>query len=208
MTAGEDGKDRLNMKFSTPGGSEYSAVPKLYFNTTSNGLMREPEIQTFPLQDIYISPLEKPEQERNDLVLGKDETVDFNKYRIHFVDFELGNHGSRDSIRVAARIEVTAEGITTTLSPAMIIAKGKRKADALSLPTLSSKAGGGAFISLEGVDVTAKSVHLTIADDNSDQVVVEVSMKPFMNVLWLGAIVMVVGVGVAIVKRLQCDPLM
>ncbi len=207
VSVGEDGKDQLTMKYSVPGGSEYSAVPKLYFNTASNGLMREPDIHTLPLQDIYVSPLEKPDQGRTDLVLKKGEASDFGKYRILFVDFELGKHGNTDSIRIAARLEITAEGNTTTLTPALVIAKGKRTSVAILLPRLSAAGSGVPSISLEGIDVTTKSVRLAITDERSDQVIVEVSIKPFMNILWLGSIIMVLGVGIAILRRLQRDHL-
>jgi cytochrome c-type biogenesis protein CcmF len=205
-TTGEDGKDRLNMKFSVPGGGDYTAVPRLYFNTTSNGLMREPDIKSLPLEDIYISPLEKPEQGRTELVLKKGESGNFGKYIILFEDFELGRHGSPDSVRISARLTITAEGNVTTLSPALMIARGKRTTEPIPLPPISSSTSA-TFVSLEGVNVTEKTVQLAVTDEMSDQVIIEVSKKPFMNVLWLGTIVMIAGVGIAIGRRLQHDPL-
>jgi cytochrome c-type biogenesis protein CcmF len=205
-TTGEDGKDRLMMKFSVPGGGDYSAAPRLYFNAASNGLMREPDIKSLPLMDIYISPLEKPDQGRTEFVLKKGESGTFGKYLVLFEDYELGKHGSPDSIRIAARLTVTAEGKVTTLSPVMMIARGKRTTEPTPLPQISSSTSS-AFVSLEGVNVTEKSVQLAVTDEMSDQVIVEVSKKPFMNVLWLGTVIMIAGVGIAIGRRLQHDPL-
>lgn len=205
-TIGEDGKDRLSMKFSVPGGGDYSAAPRLYFNASSNGLMREPDIKSLPLLDIYISPLEKPDQGRTELVLKKGESGNVGKYLLLFEDFELGKHGSSDSIRIAARLTVTAEGKVTTLLPALMIAKGKRTTEPISLPQISSSTSN-TFVSLEGVNVTEKSVQLAVTDAMSDQVIIEVSKKPFMNVLWLGTVIMIAGVSIAIGRRLQHDPL-
>ncbi len=208
-----DGKDWLNIRISNQK-SEYMATPKLYFTEYNQSMMREPHIEFGWLQDFYVSPLEKIQQKRMTdharLDLKKGESKRFADYEIRFTDFEMHSHGSNGTIKIGANLNITNGAQSFSVTPALLIANNQRKVLPIKFPATASNGQHPPTVMLEGINANEKSIRLAfagMADNPEDktsapeQVAVQVSTKPFMNILWLGTVLLTVGTAISLGRR-------
>jgi cytochrome c-type biogenesis protein CcmF len=205
-----DGKTIINIDVASEGVA-YQAQPRLYENTYSEGIMREPDVKSKLLYDIYISPLEK--RETNAVVsvpsisLRKGEHKQFAGYDLLFTDFEMGNHSEGGDFRVGAKVEFNKDGKTHTITPAIILSSGTQRNDPAELPEGFSGNGGVVKVILSRVNADQKLIQLAFeglgekTEEQPDQLLVQISRKPFMNILWLGCILLSIGTIIAMKKR-------
>jgi cytochrome c-type biogenesis protein CcmF len=188
------------------GNSSFVAKPEFYFSEYNRGIMRTPYIKIYPLYDLYLSPLEHDQGEdqgRDLLQIGKGQTVEKEGYTITFVGFDMSSHAEAGQISVGAVLDVEHDGEKTTLTPVMVmggIEEGQIKSP-VSLP------GGGGYLVLERIDADRKMVTLRLVPEaeetSEDFLVLSVSKKPLINLLWLGTIVVMLGLFAATVRRLK-----
>ena len=191
----------------------YMAAPRLYFSEYNKAVMREPDIRILPLKDIYISPLEitMPEDDSARgpvLELTKGETKNIGGYSITFTRFDVGQHGDQAAMSVGAVLSVTAAGRTSEVTPVLSFNGGKPEMRPADLPT----SGGGTApqIALMQVNVDEKKVYLTVTGldhpatpPQQPLLLVEISLKPLMMVVWTGVVLIVAGSLMSYRRRLK-----
>jgi len=209
-----DGKNVARIEVSGDMGN-YTARPRLFESRYNEGVMREPDIKAGILTDFYISPLETRSGHDHaggdNLFLIKGETDTYQGYRITFRNFEMTNHGEDSSARmqVAAILDVEFEGRKYELKPALVIGSRGRRMKSAALP-FSKDMGDSSLapaVSLAGLNADNKSIELQfsgVAGDQGEQkeeLIVEVSRKPFMSILWTGTLIMIAGTIIALRRR-------
>jgi len=202
-----DGKTQMRIEM-TNGKSTYFAMPRYYYSEYNKGTMKTPDIRKSLLNDIYISPLEliqESAESNSNLVMRKGETKEFVGYTIQFVGFDIASHGEEtQEMKIGANLKVTYHGKDYAIEPALIINGAERKPELARLP--ESKAS----VILNHINAEEKMIELVFQDlgteasqETSESLLIEISRKPLMNLLWLGTLCMVLGVFLGVKRRMS-----
>ena len=214
VTRVANGKDILNINVSS-GNTAYQAGPRFYISEYNNAAMREPDVQANLFYDLYISPLERrqlSEDFRNGISIWmqKGEKKQLGDLEIFFREFDIANHADGGLIRVGARLEITRGTETYSMAPAIVFEQNEKRSENGTFPMKSAEGEKSATVILNALNADEKSVELLFsgikepevpAVTSQDQILVEVSKKPFMSVLWLGTILIVLGTLIALYRR-------
>lgn len=218
VTQSPDRKDQIQLEVSD-GKNTYTAAPKLYFSEYNQSMMREPDIKNFPLRDLYISPIELQSSDADQphpmIELSKGETRELGGYQLQFVRFETGQHGVPGAMSVGAVLQVGVHGELHEVIPTMTIdERGERKLVPADLPMAGSMGQrlNRPQIALAGMSVEEKKVVLELLgfDDHvgmtsAQELVVDVSTKPLMMLVWTGVVFIIGGMAIALRRRAIMD---
>jgi cytochrome c-type biogenesis protein CcmF len=177
-------------------GDVFEARPRLFWASRMNGLMKKPYIKRYLGYDLYLAPEQIQDlHSQNGVKLTRGETVDLGDYSVKFLDFEQGAHSMGGSMNFGAKIEVTdIAGYTDTTIPMMEFAPDQNILYHDS-PLLEGRTGNP--VRLEKIFADEGAVLVSIEGLTpympSDRLVMEVSKKPTMNILWAGSILLALG---------------
>ena len=208
----ELGKDNaVRLKFeSLKGDKGFEARPVYYFDTHNPMQPRrvaEPHIYKHALYDMYIAigsdgggVIERMQDPGKTLPIRRGETKKMGDYTIHFKSFQIqGAMGAAD-MSIGAVLDVEYQGRTTALVPIAVFGKGWKPA---KLP-----GGGEVAIFADEINANERAVILHFfgmpgQTTMPDHVIVpvEVKVKPLINLVWLGTIIMMLGGGIAMRRR-------
>jgi cytochrome c biogenesis factor len=198
MRADRDGKDHAMIAVNAPE-RRFEARPYMFWSEFNQGYMKKPHIERFVTHDIYISPLDVVGHDQNEGEwFAKGETKQVGQVKYTFVDFD--RQMGTDMVRVAARLRAEIGGRTVPVRPVLEVnmQTGTQNRIPDYLP-------GGASVEIEKVDPNTGKVSLRLPGAGHRQdapiLAVEVSTKPFINLVWLGAIVMLGSVFLSVGRR-------
>lgn len=219
---GERGRTAYQLDVDGPDGRSFSVAPVAY--KSGDQWVQQPDIERFFTSDLYVAVTPRAMQddlEQKDRVddsaskkggeiamaTGDSTVVGGGTFAIELVglDQQVDSESVPDSaqVAVAAVVDVTRlqDGTTRRLrSVHLVMPDGSRQ----SIETGISE--WDVAVSFVGVDVQSKRVHLRVDGVEvpaEDWVVVQASLKPFIHVFWLGILVLMGGVLVAMVRRIQ-----
>jgi cytochrome c-type biogenesis protein CcmF len=193
----------LNIKVQK-GATDFLARPRFYYSDYTQGIMRTPHIKINLLEDIYLTPVEHVDADqagKQTLILAKGEAKTIEGYEIKFVGFDMSTHQAESQISVGAKLEIQKDDAIDTLIPiiSMDVSGQDQKKEKVLLP------GGKIAIDLEQIDADRKMVKLTFFaledEPQKDLLVLEVSRKPLINLLWLGTVLIMLGLAVSTYRR-------
>jgi len=196
-------KNALKVKVEK-GGNSYIAKPKLYYSEYNQAYMRTPSIKINLLNDLYLAPLEHrtaDEASTNLIAIKKGEEKEVEGYTIKFTGFDMSSHGMEGGMSVGATLEVIRGNETRILTPILVMGRAEvdRSKSMVHLP------GGEDHLVLEKIDADNKTVTLSLVlakeEPATNLLVVEVSQKPLINVLWLGTVLIMAGLVIATYRR-------
>ena len=200
-----DGKGHVRIAVSSPEG-RFEATPALYWSEFNQGYMKKPHVERFLTHDLYISPLEivGEEDAANGgaggavwLAPGETRKVGSTSYTFEGFDPQMGQ-----VVRLAARLRVELNGRTVPARPVLEIntATGSRNSIPAYLP-------GGSSVEIANADPGSGRVALVLPGGaqpgGGNVLAVEVSTKPFINLVWLGAILMLGSTFLIVFRRAQ-----
>jgi len=175
-------------------------IAKPLFILGDQGLVRTPFIKKYLFSDFYISPEQistNQGEEGESLVLGKGEEKELGGYLIKFLDFDLSFHSNAEGRGVGAILEVSRQQMKTRITPAVLYdSQGRRTPKPSELPD------GRGFVYLEQVRANAGQVLISLGSPE-EILFLEVSRKPLINFVWLGVILISVGMLLATKRRFQ-----
>lgn len=190
----------------------YTATPRLYYNQMTQGNMREPDIKYGTLIDLYIAPLELRRDNNHDqgssMILAKGESKKVQDMMVQFKSFKMSNDHQTGDFTVGADLEIELNGKKYEVTPIMNMGK----ANPNSKPVEIDNKYNNIKVKLVAIDADRRTVKLEfeglsanaeIRHDHRDQLLVEVSEKPFMNILWLGTVILILGTLLAIYNRIK-----
>jgi cytochrome c-type biogenesis protein CcmF len=195
----KNGKDRVMIAVNAEG-RQFEALPAMYWSEFNQGYMKKPHIERFLTHDIYISPLEMvgDDPAANALWLAKGETKQIGQVKYTFVDFD---RQMGEVVRVAARLRVEIGGRTVPARPVleMNLQSGTKSSIPDYLP-------GGGSVEIASVDPNTGRVALTVPGldrgaGGGGVLAVEVSTKPLINLVWVGAIIMLGSAFLSVLRR-------
>jgi len=199
MRQDREGKDHAMIAVSAPE-RQFQALPYMFWSEYNQGYMKKPHIERFLTHDIYISPLDMAGDDRGagGIWFEKGETKQIGQVRYTFVDFD--RQMGTDLVRVAARMRVEMGGRTVPVRPVleMNMASGIPNHIPDYLP-------GGGSVEIVSVDPNSGRVALDLPgmphDKSNTTLAVEVSTKPLINLVWLGAVIMLASAFLSVIRR-------
>lgn len=192
------------------GNSSFTANPRIYFSDMNQGMMREPYVEPGFITDLYLAPLERRAQQSSGLTLLKGEEKKFGNLTLKFLEFEMGSHAETNEFTVGAKLKISANEKTEEIIPRMIMAGGNRKTMPAPIAILGHDGETHPAVILTGLNADDKSISIEFsginpagANQSTDQLLLEVSKKPFMSILWVGTIILTLGTVVSFKRRLN-----
>ncbi|MEJ2543682.1 MAG: cytochrome c biogenesis protein CcsA [Calditrichaceae bacterium] len=192
-----DGKDKV--KISVDNSKSFA---KFYWSDYSRAYMVAPSVKNTLFQDLYISPIQIIPADKNlpefdKLTLHKSHSHDFEDLDLFFSGYDMNTHGSNNgNIYVAAIIDVKDDegNQIGTIKPALEIVGSESQSQPAILP------GSNRNVFITGINVEDGSIQLGVAKPDQNNIntgkellAVEVSIKPLINILWLGTFLMIFG---------------
>lgn len=203
------------------GERQYQVAPVMYHSAYNDGLMRNPDVLNLISRDFYLAPLSL-EQPGQDSVAGMEharfhigETRELGGLTVTFLGFRLpGMHQVEmmegKGIRIGARLSVARAGASASaVEPAKVL-KGGQASDEPAM------FGGRYEFVITGMSPDREArqnstVEIGVVDRLTagaaagapDVLVAEASVKPYINLVWAGLIIVLVGFAVTIVRRSQ-----
>ena len=190
-------------------GQTFTLFPRVQTNPQM-GTVPSPDIQHVIDRDLYthITNIPDPEQERkwtemekHTLAIG--DTFFINDYVAVFDNVYTAPKTSEDEITVIAQIRLLDKNREYLLKPqyTLRIAEGLGKAIPETNMTLGVK------ISLDKIEPPTKDqvgkFHFASSSTQKDWVIMKAVEKPFINILWLGVMVVSIGLTIAGMRRYQ-----
>jgi len=199
MHKGKDGKDHAIVAVASPERT-FQALPAMYWSDYSQGYMKKPHIERFVTHDLYISPLEMvgDDPAGRALTLAKGQSRKIGQVTYTFEDFDVQGMGT-GNMRVTARVIAQTGGRSVPVKPAIAMGPGGQQHIPDYLP-------GGGTVSMVSVDPNRGTVSLDVPGlakpEEGEILAVEVSTKPLINLVWIGAILMLGSVFLSMVRRI------
>lgn len=196
----------------------YTVMPVMRYSSFTNSMMRHPDIRNLYTKDFYISPLsvETPgENKGQTFSFSKGESKEINGLMVKFVDFDFNDEEKgkmvtgEGEVTIGVNLEVTKEGKKEIVKPLF-----KRTASGPSYVT-AKMSGNPVEFTISSLhpnreDPSQSKVEIVINDPakisdkpKAETLVVEASIKPFINLVWMGTITLIVGFVLTIIRRVQ-----
>jgi cytochrome c-type biogenesis protein CcmF len=193
--------------------------PVMYYSEYSKGLMKNPDIANFVTKDFYLSPmgLVEPEvfseDELHEMKKGEEKKIE--NFTVKFDDFDFGNidMGGKEiqsgNYSIGAKLKVKDNKYSETLEPKIKYTDGNPEY------MVAKMSGNNVFgfyfvkMSVKGEDEGGATATIAVVNSNNlskkpkadETLVLTASIKPFINILWTGTGVLVLGFFISILKR-------
>ncbi len=187
------------------GGKMTEAQPELYFSERMKGMMKRPFIKKELLYDLYMSPeqIEELGGQQGGLVIQRGQTKRVGEYEITFERFAMNEHamGSED-VRVEALLTAVRGSDTLNLRPALVMEPG---AEGLKEIPAELPGNPGGQVIIKDILADQQAVVLAVPglldDMPEDRLVIDLSKRPLINLVWLGTTIIMLGGLVVYIRR-------
>jgi cytochrome c-type biogenesis protein CcmF len=191
------------------GNKAISARPEMYYSERMDGLMRKPFIERRATKDLYFSPEQIKEGESHDQVtISKGQTIPTGQFDLTFTGFTMGEHGETGSggVTVAANLQLSTGDTTIQVAPALSQESGPDGNSWLVDKPARVSIGGTEYnISINHILADQGAVVLSIPQlasaSHAEQLVLDVSRIPLINLVWIGAILIMLGTLLTFLRR-------
>ncbi len=185
------------------------ARPEMYYSERMDGLMRKPFIERRATKDLYFSPEQIKERESHDqLTISKGQTVPTGHFDLTFSGFTMGEHGESGSggVTVVANLQLSTGDTTIQASPALSQESGPDGNSWLVDKPAHVVIGGTEYdISISHILADQGAVVLSIPQlasaSHPEELVLDVSRIPLINLVWIGAILIMLGTLLSFLRR-------
>lgn len=194
----------------------YKAEPVMYVSDYTNSIMRVPYIVTGPTRDIYISPLGYDDNQVAQNIgkrvsIDKGKTINVKGVKFTFKSFyfpsEIRNKmmAGKD-FKIGANFNAEKNGKNKSFELFLINKNGNRSFTNIDLKDFNINvkldnllASGKVDISISDLD--GKNINSVKAPVQT--LSIEASIKPFINLVWIGVLVVVIGFFISVARRLK-----
>ncbi len=195
------------------GSNSFVAATGSRTQVRDNSVMRTPHVEQRLLYDIYLAPLAIETIGGEDpglIMLSKKQTDSLGKYAITFNGFEVSSHGDdgeegSEVNRAEALLTISHDGKSEEIHPALVI-----RQDGLA-PISASFDDGAGEVFITNIDAESGAVALKFIGDfvpvreAEPQLVLvaEMTIKPLINLFWLGSLTIFLGGGLSLKQGLR-----
>ncbi|HEX9916204.1 MAG TPA: cytochrome c biogenesis protein CcsA, partial [candidate division Zixibacteria bacterium] len=181
-------------------GKKTIARPAFYYSEYNQGVMKKPYIKSNLWGDLYLAPIEYQEgPKKENFKLKEGETKKIGEYKIKFVGFERTPHAQAELIKVGAILEIFKDKQKQKSIPAIVM--GPIQQDELRKVQLFNTED---YLYLEEIDADFKTISLSIETNEEitqPVLVLEISKKSFIWVLWLGSVIVISSLVISAINR-------
>ena len=168
----------------------FEARPVLVQTPDQKGMVRRPAIDG--RHDLYLSPVEVAAVPAEPVWIERGRDVTIGDARVSFSGFRMESH---EDLVVFADLSVHRNGEILKASPGIRAAASDRAALPAEVPGLGA-------IQIARIDADRWRVALVVPGlDPGIGAIVEVTTKPFVNLVWIGALLSLLGAALAGVRR-------
>ncbi len=186
--------------------------PVMFFSEMDGSLMREPSVINFWDKDVYISPVgyqdgKNSKSSGNKVELTKGETKEVSGLSITFNDFDLPENFvkkmmSGEEMTLGVNLNVKVNGKNYIADPKQKVGGGKKIDIPATLPngtviTIASLNASGT------VKLNVNSGKSTNGNESRDVFSADISIKPFVSLIWIGVLIMGLGFIFSIIYRIE-----
>ena len=198
------------------GSSSSTVSPVMYVSSFNNSLMREPSIWNMLTKDFYVTPISYEDGQSTAhnhsgraVTIKKGETIDHKGNKIIFDSFNFPPDAMSammggGAFEIGANLTVDSYGKTYKIEPKMKSDGNGREFVSASIEDLdllvemtNLDASGSVSLMLKSLSGNDEVVTETVSEVLS----IEASIKPFINLVWMGVILMVIGFTISTVRR-------
>lgn len=188
-------------------GSQFTLYPRSQVNPGMGGLIASPDIRRTLTKDLYIhvSAIPNDEEEKDwgetkEMEIKIGERFFLNDYvavlqGIERIDEVEGAELGPDDLAVKARIKVFGENEEYELNPIYLIRDRMVGRIPFTLNEL------GLRVSLLNINPEKNSFTLGVNTTQKDYIVLKAIEKPWINILWIGTLLLTFGFGIAMYRR-------
>lgn len=200
----ETPKNKLKIKYEE-NGKTYQADPELYFSKQMNGIMRRPYLQRNLLYDIYFSPEQIVRDEHDhDLVLKRSVPKKVSMFEFTFVDYDMASEVIDGMLEVKAIIDVKYRDTVEQIEPGVQISATDNRSRLDNPATIMNN--DMMTVSLTGIMADQDAISIALPEMLSqaaqeEQLVLDLSKKPLINMVWAGTTLILIGAIIVFVRR-------
>ena len=200
------------------GGRKDSAAPTMYYSEQTQSVIRNPDIINFLRRDLYIEPLMLEDTSggaEKQMTLPKDVLQEFEGLKLKFTGFEFSEE-QRSAMMEGKPFELYAfvcvfEGMKdSTLSLKMEGTKGRTAFIPVTYRTENQKQYEFTLNRVVPEEDSSKSeVEITVkrfsdqAVHKNDVLTIEATVKPYINLVWIGTVTLIFGFLLTIIRRVR-----
>ena len=194
----------------------YKAEPVMYISDYTNSIMRVPYIVVGPTRDIYISPVGYDDTQvaqniGKKVSVEKGKSINIYDVKITFATFDFppeikSSMLAGKDFKIGAKLVAEKDNKKKSFELFLINKDGNRTLTNVDLKDFNLN------VKLDNLLATGK-IDLSISELDSKSIntvkapvqtlSIEASIKPFINLVWIGVIVMVIGFFVSVARRLR-----
>ncbi|SDK82427.1 cytochrome c-type biogenesis protein CcmF [Catalinimonas alkaloidigena] len=195
------------IRFSNEAGEEFTMYPRVQINEDMGGIAPSPDIKKFADHDIYlhVSSIMAPDQEREwseaeSFKVAVGDTFVLNDFIAELVSVERVDEvegislGANDAA-VRATVRVLGSEGSYILRPAFVI----KDQMVGRIPETSGELG--LRLALTEIDPATGEFTFEASTTQKDWLIIKAMEKPYINVLWIGSLLMSLGFGMAAFRR-------
>lgn len=186
-------------------------VEPVMFEAPDMGLMRNPDVVNLYTKDFYLAPVSletPPEANEQELTVHPNETAMVAGTKIIYRGYEFSQSPETGN-RVAANIDVLKDGKIIRVQALMLNRKGEITYVPVPIPGTTAQVlikgmnPNAADQSKSAMILTVKTPLDPMAPKRQETLIVEATIKPFINLVWFGTFAMIGGFLITIVRRSQ-----
>jgi cytochrome c-type biogenesis protein CcmF len=193
--------------YSKANGDNFTLYPRVQMNESMDMIVYSPDIERTLTADLYthVRTFPDPEQETDwsevkEIKAEVGKPFFINDYVARFVSMEplkevAGVKMNEGDVAIKTVIEIEAENKTYTAEPIYVI----KDKIAGRIPYLVNELG--AKITVQSIIPEENSFVFGVSTTQKDWIIIEAVEKPWINILWIGTLMLVIGFGVAINRR-------
>lgn len=193
--------------YSKANGSEFTLFPRVQMNESMDMIVYSPDIERTLTADLYthVRTFPDPEQEVDwseiqEIKAEPGKPFFINDYVAHFVGMEPvsdieGIELNEGDVAVKAMIKIEGEQKTYVAEPIYVIKDNLAGRIPDQVNDLAAR------ITIQSIVPEENSFVFGISTTQKDWIIMEAVEKPGINILWMGTFLLVIGFGVATVRR-------
>jgi len=219
MSPTQDGKTKFIVNLEREG-KRARLEPVMFESQYNNSLMRNPDYLSSWFGDFYLEPvsIEQGEtNEQNQIVLVKDEPQMYGPITITFKRFDMGAHGKSGMVNggsfvtIGAVLQIKTDKDVQEIVPTTTYdLRGKPEMKTASLKNghlgfqlIAMSVGSGTKKSQVQINVVGVEGMMHTGMQKPETLIAEISVKPFMNLVWIASVMIISGLAIAMVRRLK-----
>jgi cytochrome c-type biogenesis protein CcmF len=217
-----DNGKKYHFNLDIKSGDKVSTIsPVMFVAEFNNSLMREPDILTSMTNDFYVSPVGYDEGTAGthdhssgaSATLQKGQGFRFENTTITFTKFNFPPEAMQamqegKEFRIGAQLLVEQNGKEYSVEPKMITKEGNRTFEHIEIEEANLliemknlDAGGTVNLVFSNLDDTQKGE--TTFEGKREVLTIDASIKPFINLVWLGVILVTAGFVISTIRRIK-----